>query len=319
MPSWDYQAEVAADTPWLWYRLNETVGTTATDSGSSGQDGTYAGTAAERLLDQDPIIWGANPGPQGRCILLNSDGGAVDDARIELAGVSGFPTTELAFECWVEDPGTSDDYLVSYAVAGQPHEFAVIIDSGGNFDAIVQGDSTSLSMENPVDSLGDGRVHHIYIDWRSSDGRVRLFYDGIQHVERTGVATGVSLTDGGTLMFGQDQTGVGVLGATSNAFEGRLDQVAIYDSLLSDERIAIHASAGIVRYVPYQTYDISNVEYFVTSAGGVTIVNRVYDTVAGGFVRWRTSEEDSAGASYPGPGTFGVDTSDYCIEARIAG
>jgi len=47
----------------------------------------------------------------------------------------------------------------------------------------------------------------------------------------------------------------------------------------------------------------------------VTSTNRVYDTAASGFVRWDTTTgPDSAGASYPGPGTFGVDTSDYCVE-----
>jgi hypothetical protein len=45
-----------------------------------------------------------------------------------------------------------------------------------------------------------------------------------------------------------------------------------------------------------------------------TVVNRVWDTVAADFVRWSTSEIDSAGGSYPGPGTFGVDTSDYVVE-----
>ncbi len=59
--------------------------------------------------------------------------------------------------------------------------------------------------------------------------------------------------------------------------------------------------------------------------GGVTFVNRVIDTLAGGagptaFVRWVTSDPDPAGTSYPaGNGTFGVDTSDYCVESRIIG
>lgn len=43
--------------------------------------------------------------------------------------------------------------------------------------------------------------------------------------------------------------------------------------------------------------------------------NRVFDSVAGTFVRWSQSLVDSSGAFYPGPGTFGVDTSDYCVEA----
>lgn len=43
-------------------------------------------------------------------------------------------------------------------------------------------------------------------------------------------------------------------------------------------------------------------------------VNRVYDSVEGDFVRWRTDGPNPDGSSYPGPGVFGVDTSDYVVE-----
>ena len=43
--------------------------------------------------------------------------------------------------------------------------------------------------------------------------------------------------------------------------------------------------------------------------------NRVYDTVAVNFVRWETlTAPDPTGVVYPGPGVFGVNTSDYCID-----
>jgi hypothetical protein len=47
----------------------------------------------------------------------------------------------------------------------------------------------------------------------------------------------------------------------------------------------------------------------------MTYVNRVWDTVAAGFVRWRTNAPDEDGLFYPGPGSFGANTSDYCIES----
>ena len=48
----------------------------------------------------------------------------------------------------------------------------------------------------------------------------------------------------------------------------------------------------------------------------VTYVNRVFDTVAADFVRWNTFDApDPGGQQYPGPGTFGVQTSDYCVES----
>lgn len=49
-----------------------------------------------------------------------------------------------------------------------------------------------------------------------------------------------------------------------------------------------------------------------------TYTNRVYDDSAAAFVRWDTSTPDSSGGSYPGPGTWGVNTFDYCVE-RVTG
>lgn len=45
--------------------------------------------------------------------------------------------------------------------------------------------------------------------------------------------------------------------------------------------------------------------------------NRVFDTVAADFVEWDTAPvADFAGTSYPGPGTFGVNTSDFVIARK---
>lgn len=43
----------------------------------------------------------------------------------------------------------------------------------------------------------------------------------------------------------------------------------------------------------------------------IEYLNRVSDSVAGKFVSWVTTGIDDTGASYPGPGTFGVDTSGF--------
>lgn len=46
----------------------------------------------------------------------------------------------------------------------------------------------------------------------------------------------------------------------------------------------------------------------------MSVVNRVWDTTAGpAFVSWRSVTPDPDGDLYPGPGTFGVDTSDYAV------
>lgn len=64
--------------------------------------------------------------------------------------------------------------------------------------------------------------------------------------------------------------------------------------------------------------DRTAIEVFTTLGTVVTdtLTNRVWDTAAGGFVSWETAEPDALGLSYPGPGTFGADTSDFIVERQ---
>lgn len=65
----------------------------------------------------------------------------------------------------------------------------------------------------------------------------------------------------------------------------------------------------------------SDLEFWYPFAciGGVSVryENKVWDTQAnggsGGFVTWTTLIQDFNGQEYPGPGAFGVDTSDYVV------
>jgi len=95
------------------------------------------------------------------------------------------------------------------------------------------------------------------------------------------------------------------------------------EELILDEPVIELVSAS--NFVEELTQDEPNVELIAPGdfmdeipfgAGGSeqTVVNRVWDTVAGNFVRWMTNAIDSAGTFYPGPGTFGVHTSDYVVE-----
>jgi hypothetical protein len=59
------------------------------------------------------------------------------------------------------------------------------------------------------------------------------------------------------------------------------------------------------------------VEYAATSlysVPGQTVLQKVWDTVAGNWVLWETEAIDSDGGSYPGPGTWGVHTSDFRLQ-----
>lgn len=70
----------------------------------------------------------------------------------------------------------------------------------------------------------------------------------------------------------------------------------------------------------FEVYSVGNIRGIaqVVSRGGSTgtsYLNKVYDSVAADVVVWITSAPDTSGASYPGPGVWGVNTSVFRSKA----
>lgn len=47
--------------------------------------------------------------------------------------------------------------------------------------------------------------------------------------------------------------------------------------------------------------------------------NKAWDTVAGQWIYWNTQTPDHGGQQYPGPGSFGTETTGYGVEAVVLG
>ena len=84
------------------------------------------------------------------------------------------------------------------------------------------------------------------------------------------------------------------------------------------DQVGQHVNFGLV----YQgAREYARTGNFVTESSGgpvLAYVNRVYDQVLPGDVAWVTlGSVDAAGAFYPGPGVFGVSTSNYTLESVL--
>ena len=84
------------------------------------------------------------------------------------------------------------------------------------------------------------------------------------------------------------------------------------------DHVGQHVNFGLV----YQgAREYARTGSFVTESSGgpvLAYVNRVYDQVLPGDVAWVTlGSADAAGAFYPGPGVFGVNTSNYTLESVL--
>lgn len=59
---------------------------------------------------------------------------------------------------------------------------------------------------------------------------------------------------------------------------------------------------------------VSPLAYPPPGSVGAEYENIVWDSVAGAYVTWRTYFIDNGGQYYPGPGVFGVSTSDFAVQ-----
>lgn len=234
-PSSDYLNAVLADAPLVYYRLNETSGSNAANLGTSGagSDGTYFG----------------GPGILGAAGIFADNHGDLTDNAISLPGdLSSYVRTDfgggnplhpgigLTYEIWVNTaaPIGNDGTIFDYVVPGSANEYLLI-----NPDNLTTGVNSSFSV--PGNDIADGLWHHLAMTY-DVGGQVDLWIDGA--LAFSTLAAPVPLASDGTMILGQDQNGPGVGFALNQAFDGRMDEFAIYDSVLSQERIQLHYSIG---------------------------------------------------------------------------
>ena len=86
-------------------------------------------------------------------------------------------------------------------------------------------------------AASDGEWHHICLSWESSSGSWKFYKDGGLTEEGTNLKTGHTITQGGTLAFGQKQDSVGGDFDTSESFQGKLSGVNVWDHVLTSSKI----------------------------------------------------------------------------------
>lgn len=328
MPVWNYANEVAADAPYLHWRCRDSTGPTTADASGNGNDGTYFGTDltfGEKGIHSD----------ETDTIVYLNPSGSTYDAGISLNPVpAGFPTTDLTLE-WVsrDDTPGAGRTLWSYCDSGgvQPDTIRVVYSNYSNrIEFEINGVVANLSTAFSPFTRSTQALQHNVLTWRSSDGRAQWFLNGYLMATQN-ISVGFSIPAGGGLVIGQDQDSLLGGYVTTEALRIVAGEFAVYDTVLSDARIRVHASAALIRYVdvdevPLTIGDLGNdvAPFDIRSGGQLTYLNRVFDHSAGRLVFWKTvgAPDLALGVEYPGPGTFdptasGSDTSAHFIQAIL--
>jgi len=231
-PLGDYPNAVLASKPVAYWRLNEFAGPRAVDASGNGRDAAYDGGIAfylEGTAAVDPTdVKRANRAPQ--CA-----GGRL---KASLKGLSERYSVEMWFSNYLPtDAREVTGYLFGLGAAAPSDRLGIggkgtgtgklfFATGSGVEDAVFGSADIALRAWNHVAMVREGR-------------RVRVYLNGRPAAEISGEAeVPADLTE----MF------VGGCSDEAASFEGRIDEVAVYDRPLSAEEVARHyAAAGGAR------------------------------------------------------------------------
>ena len=240
-----------------------------TIEGGDGAD-NISGGAGDDVIHGGTIAGAGSNGPSTPIDMVDLNTTATD-ARLQTAPFNAMPAGALTLEILVKRASLqgADESPFSYAVQNSTNELSIFTSgtpSSGvspTLRLIVNG--TVLDTSIPADAIYDNQLHRLSFTLDSATGDVAMFLDGLKVWSDTGVAAVMTpLTNGGTLILGQDQDGITPGGGfdPNQAFEGQVGDLRIFDAVLSDALIKARAfetnladPASVPNLVGYWTAD----------------------------------------------------------------
>lgn len=231
-----YSLVVIADSPQAYYQLDETSGTTATDSSGFANNGTYTGSG---------VTYGvAGAITNDADTAVTFDGTAGDMATPSGVNPSGW--AGLSVEAWVKL--TNITYVNTPTVCGNALPgstntgFNFTLDASGAGIKITIGNGSSNANVHFVTSLSAGVWYHLVATYGGST--IKLYVNGVQ--QGSVAFTGTIGTAAGNPTWGSNPASGGFF------LPGTFDEGAIYNYALSQAQITSHYNAGLG--TPQQNY-----------------------------------------------------------------
>lgn len=217
-----YAAAVLADNPLAYYRLGDVSnGGTMLDSGPNGHNGTYLAGGTQSSIASLLTTDAANA-------AMNNPGTPGDGAVVAYASWMNVLTTALTVEFLVKTSDTAARLVVR---EGTSYVWSVQLNTSGclrfGSAGVIRADGGAL--------IATGTAKHCAMTFDGSN--VRFYVDGVLD-NTTGFSGSLGTpTDTGLSIANKDGWG-----STGEMLTGVIDEVAIYNSVLSGARIAAHAA-----------------------------------------------------------------------------
>jgi hypothetical protein len=229
----NYRTTVLGDAPTGYWGLDDASGSTATNLGSAGAslNGTYVGgqLAVPGANETYPGFPGGNQAFAGE---------APDDGYVSVPGSPLSGAGEFTMSGWVK-PGFIVDNRVGLFGQNDAIEFGFI-------------NPTTLQLWTPnggfVDLPLTGEVNEdewVHIAAVGTGDELQIYIDGELIGVGGGSLEGQPVASYGSSDFFFNVGGGGIYDGTGNQFTGVLDEIAVWDTALSDAQILAHFQAAL--------------------------------------------------------------------------
>jgi signal peptidase I len=225
-----YRDAVLADSPYLFWRLNETTGTSAADASGNSRAGAETNVTVG--------VTDALASENGFAVSVAGDGQIASPS----VAAASFPLA-ASLEAWVKTTTTAGGMVLGRASVqsgnGGNTGHVLYLTNSGTVVFGVNGTLGKTVATSPL-AYNDGAWHHLV--GTVSAIAIVLYIDGVQVASTTGSFLSVS---GNTFWrAGNANLNGWPSRPTNDALTGSIDEVAVYSSTLSAGRVAAHRSAA---------------------------------------------------------------------------
>jgi hypothetical protein len=257
-----YQTAVLADNPYVYYRQNETGGTTAVDTSPNARNGTYVGTPTFGVL-------GAGPGSDNAVGYDGTNNEYLSSSINTFGSQVGTSSYEFLFKV---NPGFDPTVIQSlfgvYTAGANLPDLNIDLNTDGNDTGGAVANATRLFVRgNNADANGgasiaghfvnpalyDGNYHHLLFTYDNAGTGADAFKAYVDGVAQDVLFTQVNGTlepdafgdfDVPAAWAARNVRGTGADPFTREA-NVTIDETALYGAVLSPAQAAAHAAAAI--------------------------------------------------------------------------
>jgi hypothetical protein len=226
-PYFTCAAAYTASSPSTYYKLDDTTGTTAVNSGTNARDGLYQGTVTKGAV-------GACTRDSGTAVTLDGSSGYVSYSTSAVAG-STYTT-----EAWLKTTTGRGGLITGFGAAASGGSLTVdhVLYLTNTGRVVFGVNNLAKAIITSPAAVNDGTWHHLMATAGTTG--LQLYVDGAAVAGSTTTATSYS----GFFRVGYDNLTGWTSAPTSNFLAGSLDEVALYGRTLTPTDALNHYSAG---------------------------------------------------------------------------